>query len=149
VGAGPYLTRSFYSLVGEKCATASWAHHGQTRRALDRRRHQISPARTLCSAATGAPSSIIHSCISELCYYQAIDYAIAHKLARVEAGAQGEHKISRGYMQRRPIRRTTSPTRACGAPLPITWCASAPMSRRPVKSLQPAPFRKDFVVEPE
>jgi predicted N-acyltransferase len=34
----------------------------------------------------------------ELCYYQAIDYAIAHGLARVEAGAQGEHKIARGYM---------------------------------------------------
>jgi predicted N-acyltransferase len=34
----------------------------------------------------------------ELCYYQAIDYAIAHKLARVEAGAQGEHKIQRGYL---------------------------------------------------
>ena len=34
----------------------------------------------------------------ELCYYQAIDYAIAHKMPRVEAGAQGEHKISRGYM---------------------------------------------------
>jgi len=34
----------------------------------------------------------------ECCYYQAIDYAIAHKLARVEAGAQGEHKIQRGYL---------------------------------------------------
>jgi predicted N-acyltransferase len=34
----------------------------------------------------------------ELCYYQAIDYAIAHDLARVEAGAQGEHKIQRGYL---------------------------------------------------
>jgi len=33
----------------------------------------------------------------ELCYYQAIDYAIAHGL-RVEAGAQGEHKLARGYM---------------------------------------------------
>ncbi len=33
----------------------------------------------------------------ELCYYRAIDYAIAHKLARVEAGAQGEHKLARGY----------------------------------------------------
>lgn len=33
----------------------------------------------------------------ELCYYQAIDYAIAHKLAVVEAGAQGEHKLARGY----------------------------------------------------
>ncbi len=34
----------------------------------------------------------------ELCYYQAIDYAIAHRLPRVEAGAQGEHKIQRGYL---------------------------------------------------
>jgi len=34
----------------------------------------------------------------ELCYYQAIEYAIAHRLSRVEAGAQGEHKIARGYV---------------------------------------------------
>jgi predicted N-acyltransferase len=33
----------------------------------------------------------------EICYYQAIDYAIANGLARVEAGAQGQHKIARGY----------------------------------------------------
>ena len=36
----------------------------------------------------------------ELCYYQAIDAAIARGLSRVEAGAQGEHKLSRGY---RPV----------------------------------------------
>jgi hypothetical protein len=34
----------------------------------------------------------------ELCYYQAIDYAIQHRLKRVEAGAQGEHKLARGYL---------------------------------------------------
>jgi predicted N-acyltransferase len=34
----------------------------------------------------------------ELCYYRAIDYAIEHGLTRVEAGAQGEHKIQRGYL---------------------------------------------------
>jgi predicted N-acyltransferase len=34
----------------------------------------------------------------ELCYYQAIDYAIANGLKRVEAGAQGEHKLARGYL---------------------------------------------------
>ena len=33
----------------------------------------------------------------EVCYYQAIDFAIAHGLTRVEAGAQGEHKLARGY----------------------------------------------------
>ncbi|MDA3887527.1 MAG: GNAT family N-acetyltransferase [Allgaiera sp.] len=40
-----------------------------------------------------------HPCLHfELCYYQAIDYAIAHGMARVEAGAQGEHKLARGYL---------------------------------------------------
>ena len=34
----------------------------------------------------------------ELCYYQAIDWALAHGRTRVEAGAQGEHKIARGYL---------------------------------------------------
>lgn len=37
----------------------------------------------------------------EACYYQAIDFAIANGLSRVEAGAQGPHKIQRGYL---PIR---------------------------------------------
>ncbi|MGH6993805.1 MAG: peptidogalycan biosysnthesis protein, partial [Caulobacteraceae bacterium] len=36
----------------------------------------------------------------ELCYYQAIEQAIARRLERVEAGAQGEHKIARGYLPR-------------------------------------------------
>jgi predicted N-acyltransferase len=34
----------------------------------------------------------------EVCYYRAIDYAIAHKMVRVEAGAQGPHKLARGYL---------------------------------------------------
>ncbi len=36
----------------------------------------------------------------ELCYYRAIEFAIEHGIRRVEAGAQGEHKIQRGYMPR-------------------------------------------------
>ena len=40
-----------------------------------------------------------HPCLHfELCYYQAIDWAIAQGLQRVEAGAQGEHKLARGYL---------------------------------------------------
>ncbi len=40
-----------------------------------------------------------HPCLHfELCYYQAIDAAIGRGLARVEAGAQGEHKLARGYL---------------------------------------------------
>ena len=34
----------------------------------------------------------------ELCYYQAIEFAIQHKIKRVEAGTQGQHKLSRGYL---------------------------------------------------
>jgi predicted N-acyltransferase len=40
-----------------------------------------------------------HACLHfELCYYQAIEYAISHCLKYVEAGAQGEHKLARGYL---------------------------------------------------
>lgn len=40
-----------------------------------------------------------HACLHfELCYYRAIDFAISRGLARVEAGAQGEHKLARGYL---------------------------------------------------
>ncbi|MCU0800537.1 MAG: GNAT family N-acetyltransferase [Rhodobacteraceae bacterium] len=40
-----------------------------------------------------------HPCLHfELCYYRAIDWAIANGLQRVEAGAQGEHKLARGYL---------------------------------------------------
>ena len=37
----------------------------------------------------------------ELCYYQAIDYAIKNQIKHVEAGAQGEHKLSRGYLPKK------------------------------------------------
>ena len=40
-----------------------------------------------------------HPCLHfELCYYQAMDFAISKGMARVEAGAQGEHKLARGYL---------------------------------------------------
>ncbi len=40
-----------------------------------------------------------HDCLHfEACYYRAIDFAIRHGLSLVEAGAQGEHKLARGYL---------------------------------------------------
>ncbi len=40
-----------------------------------------------------------HPCLHfELCYYQAMDFAMAQGMGRVEAGAQGEHKLARGYL---------------------------------------------------
>jgi predicted N-acyltransferase len=44
----------------------------------------------------------------ELCYYQAIEYAITHGMKRVEAGAQGEHKIQRGYLPKPGLRRAVA-----------------------------------------
>ena len=43
-----------------------------------------------------------HPCLHfELCYYRAIDYALRNGLGRVEAGAQGAHKLARGYLPRK------------------------------------------------
>ncbi len=40
-----------------------------------------------------------HPCLHfEICYYQAIEFALSRGLQRVEAGAQGTHKLARGYM---------------------------------------------------
>ncbi|MGB6936994.1 MAG: GNAT family N-acetyltransferase, partial [Xanthobacteraceae bacterium] len=93
----PYLTREFYSLVGEKMRDRILLVMAK------RTGHWIAGAinfigsHTLFGRHWGAVEHhpFLHF---ELCYYQAIDYAIAHKMQRVEAGAQGEHKISRGYM---------------------------------------------------
>jgi hypothetical protein len=62
----------------------------------------------------------------EACYYQAIDFAIARGLARVEAGAQGGHKVARGYRPSPPTAPTGSPTRAFAGRSPITWSGSGP-----------------------
>jgi uncharacterized protein len=93
----PYLTRPFFSLVGETMRERILLVMAK------RAGHWIAGAinfigsNTLFGRHWGAVEHhpFLHF---ELCYYQAIDYAIAHKLPRVEAGAQGEHKIARGYM---------------------------------------------------
>ena len=93
----PYLTREFFTMIGE-----------------------MMPQRTLLIMAkredeyvAGALNFIGDDCLYgrhwgcledhpclhfEVCYYQAIDYAIEHGLKRVEAGAQGSHKLARGYV---------------------------------------------------
>ena len=93
----PYLTRSFFSLLGERMAD----------RVLlilaERGGRPIAGALNLIGADTlygrywGCTEDVpfLHF---ELCYYQAIDAAIARGLQRVEAGAQGEHKLARGYV---------------------------------------------------
>jgi uncharacterized protein len=93
----PYLTRPFFSLIGETMRDRVLLV--MAKRAGRRIAGAINfiGSETLFGRHWGAVEHhpFLHF---ELCYYQAIDYAIAHKLSRVEAGAQGEHKIARGYM---------------------------------------------------
>ena len=60
----PYLTRTFFSLIGERMAGQDPADHGQARRPLHRRGDQLHRRPTRSTAATGAASRTIRSCIS-------------------------------------------------------------------------------------
>ncbi len=93
----PYLTRTFYSLVGEKMRDRILLVMAKRNGRFIAGAINFIGSHTLFGRHWGATEHhpFLHF---ELCYYQAIQYAIEHKLARVEAGAQGEHKISRGYL---------------------------------------------------
>jgi len=95
----PYLTRRFFSLIGESMAE-------QTLLILAKRED-----RYIAGAINFIGENTLYGrnwgCIEdhpflhfEVCYYQAIDFAIERGLKRIEAGAQGEHKLARGY---RPV----------------------------------------------
>ncbi|MGZ5918903.1 MAG: GNAT family N-acetyltransferase [Hyphomicrobium sp.] len=93
----PYLNRRFFSLLGEAMADRCLL-------VMAKRDHRyIAGALNLiggdCLYGRYWGAIEHHPCLHfEVCYYRAIDYAIEHGLARVEAGAQGEHKLARGYM---------------------------------------------------
>ncbi len=96
----PYLTRAFFERLGETLADRIVlflaSRDGRTiAGALNLRGGD-----TLYGRNWGALEfhRFLHF---ELCYYRAIEYAIAEGLARVEAGAQGPHKIARGYLPAR------------------------------------------------
>jgi predicted N-acyltransferase len=93
----PYLTREFFSLIGERMADAV----------------VLVMAKRDGQYVAGAINFISDECLYgrhwgciehhpylhfEICYYQAIEFAISKGLKRVEAGAQGEHKLARGYV---------------------------------------------------
>ncbi|HEV2605040.1 MAG TPA: GNAT family N-acetyltransferase [Microvirga sp.] len=100
----PYLNRRFFSLVGERMGDRIllvMAKRG---------------GRYIAGAINFIGGTRLYGrnwgCIEdhpflhfEVCYYQAIDFAIARGLGRVEAGAQGEHKLARGY---RPVITTSA-----------------------------------------
>ncbi len=66
----------------------------------------------------------------ELCYYQAIEHAIRLGLPRVEAGAQGQHKIARGYLPTAVYSAHYIADPACAPQSPATSTRNAPPSAR-------------------
>ena len=92
-----YLTRDFFSMLGERLPNAALLI------VAERNGEPIAGALNLIGNDTifgrnwGCRENLkfLHF---ETCYYQAIEYAIANKLRWVEAGAQGPHKIQRGYL---------------------------------------------------
>jgi predicted N-acyltransferase len=92
----PYLTRAFFDLVAENQSEALLLFLA------------LRDGRPIAGALNWIGADTLYGrywgCIEEvpylhfeLCYYQAIEWACRHGLARVEAGAQGEHKLARGY----------------------------------------------------
>lgn len=93
----PYLTRSFYSLIGESMSKDVVLIMARRNDRWIAGAINFLGSDTLFGRHWGAIEHhpFLHF---EVCYYQAIDYAIRHGLKTVEAGAQGEHKIARGYL---------------------------------------------------
>ncbi len=92
----PYLNRRFFSLLGERM--------GESVVLMLCRRDGRPIAGALNLVGGDTLYGRYWGCVEdhrflhfETCYYRSIDYAIAHGLAKVEAGAQGPHKLARGY----------------------------------------------------
>ncbi|MET0136845.1 MAG: GNAT family N-acetyltransferase, partial [Sphingobium sp.] len=95
----PYLTRDFFSLLGTAMGDSVLLMLAMRCDTPIAGALNLIGADTLYGRYWGCTEDV--PCLHfELCYYQAIDAAIARGLSRVEAGAQGAHKLARGY---RPV----------------------------------------------
>jgi predicted N-acyltransferase len=92
----PYLSRLFFSLLGHEMAEQVLLIFAERDGVPIAGALNLIGADALYGRYWGCTEEVpfLHF---ELCYYQAIDAAIARGLGRVEAGAQGEHKLARGY----------------------------------------------------
>jgi predicted N-acyltransferase len=93
----PYLTRSFFALIGEKMAKDVLLVMARRNERWIAGAINFIGSDTLFGRNWGAIEHhpFLHF---EVCSYQALDFAISRGLQTVEAGAQGEHKIARGYL---------------------------------------------------
>jgi len=94
-----YLTRRFFTLLGQRLGDAVVLMLARTPGEWVAGALNLLGTEALYGRNWGCTGDwpFLHF---ELCYYRAIEFAIAQRLSRVEAGAQGEHKIQRGYMPR-------------------------------------------------
>ncbi len=93
----PYLTRTFFSLITETMAKNTLLVMAKRDGRYIAGALNFIGGDTLYGRNWGCLEN--HPCLHfEACYYQAQDFAIAHSLKTVEAGAQGEHKLARGYL---------------------------------------------------
>src|SRR5260221_4796057 len=93
----PYLTREFFDIIGARMAERIVLVMAEKNAPLMAGQFNLRGANTLYDPNWGCARDFpfLHF---EACYYRAIDFAIAHGLKRVEAGAPGEPKIQRGYL---------------------------------------------------
>ncbi len=93
----PYLNRRFFSLLGERMGDRILLVLARRGRRWIAGALNLIGSDCLFGRNWGCLEQVpfLHF---ELCYYQAIDFAIGRGLDRVEAGAQGQHKIARGYL---------------------------------------------------
>jgi len=96
----PYLTREFFTLLGERLGDRVVLMVAEYDGEIVAGALNLRGGDAIYGRNWGCAGhfKFLHF---EACYYQAIDFAIAHGLARVEAGTQGPHKIQRGYLPSR------------------------------------------------
>ena len=140
----PYLTRLFFSLIGERMADDIVLVLARRDGEWIAGALNFSDGRTLYGRQWGAlvQAPFLHF---ELCYYQAIDWAIMHGLDRVEAGAQGEHKLARGYLPKPVYSAHYIADKALRDPVARYLAQERPAVERDIAMLEAefSPFRKD------
>lgn len=95
----PYLNREFFEILGDTLSNLAVLVFAEVDGQIIAGALNLRGTDTLFGRNWGCSSDykFLHF---EACYYQAIDFAIEHKMQWVEAGAQGPHKIQRGYLPR-------------------------------------------------
>ncbi|HWA46222.1 MAG TPA: GNAT family N-acetyltransferase [Hypericibacter adhaerens] len=139
----PYLTRGFFSLLGERMADRVLLVLAERDGRVVGGALNLIGSERLYGRNWGATGEIpfLHF---EACYYQAIEFAIARGLQVVEAGAQGEHKVQRGYLPVETVSAHWIADRGLRSAVSSFLKRETPAVRNEIAMLAAeSPFRKD------